>query len=187
VKEHAFELISRFDPSDDGEAVKSRDLIVALLADSTHPFSRDQYTPGHITCTGLVFNGSGDSILLVHHLRLNRWLLPGGHVEPEDATLADAAKREVLEETGASLDLAFEAMLVNVDVHPIPPKKLEPLHLHHDLIFVFRAAGESTVCSPESREVRWCGLDEFDSYALPRPIRRALATAKAKHPNRLTA
>jgi len=165
-------VVSAFDPHSDGEAVKSRELILALLRSAPEPFSRHTYTPGHITCTGAVLNPSRDKLLLVHHRRLDRWLLPGGHVEREDRTPEDSARREVLEETGAELS-ASHGVLLNVDVHAIPPKKSEPLHLHHDLIWGFQALREDLVCSEESRAVVWCGLQEFDRYDLPLPIRRA--------------
>ena len=55
-----------------------------LLECSPEPFSRDQFVPGHITCTGLVIAPDRDGILLIHHRRLDRWLLPGGHVEAAD-------------------------------------------------------------------------------------------------------
>jgi hypothetical protein len=63
--------------------------------------------------------------------------------------------------------------LVGVDVHPIPPGRGEPLHLHHDLIFAFQAASLETECSEESRALAWCRAEEFDRYGLPMPIRRA--------------
>jgi 8-oxo-dGTP pyrophosphatase MutT (NUDIX family) len=156
----------------DGEAKKSRELILMLLEHSPAPFSRSQFTPGHITCTGLVLDPGGERILLVHHRRLERWLLPGGHVEPEDAEIQDAARREVVEETGALLATGIPP-LVGTDVHGIPPKRGEPFHLHHDLIFFFRAvAGEFRV-SEESRAVAWCAASEFDRYDVPGNVRRA--------------
>jgi hypothetical protein len=66
---------------------KSRELILALLQYTPAPFSRDQFHPGHVTCTALVLHPDGKRILLVHHHRLRRWLLPGGHVEESDGTL----------------------------------------------------------------------------------------------------
>jgi 8-oxo-dGTP pyrophosphatase MutT (NUDIX family) len=157
----------------DGALMKSRELITDLLDHSPEPLSRRQFTPGHITCTGLVLHPSLDSVLLVHHLRLNRWLLPGGHVESEDATLQQAARREVLEETSADLSREFESFLIGVDVHGIPPKRGEPLHLHHDFIFGFKARSDAVACSPESREVAWCAVNEFDRYDVPSNVRLA--------------
>ena len=165
-------LVNGFSDSTDGDSLKSRDLVLLLLEHTPAPFSRNQFTPGHITATGLVLAPDGEQILLVHHRRLDRWLLPGGHIEPEDATGADAARREVIEETGATL-AAGDALLVGIDVHGIPPRKREPYHLHHDLIFFFRAAFEGIQVSPESRDVAWCHPRDFDRYAIPGNIRRA--------------
>jgi 8-oxo-dGTP pyrophosphatase MutT (NUDIX family) len=169
-------LLQEFVSNGDGEAVKSRELIIALLSLSPDPFSRDIYTPGHITGTGVVLSPKRRRVLLVHHARLNRWLLPGGHVEPGDASVGATARREVLEETGARLS-GQPARLVGVDVHPIPANSREPLHLHHDLIFAFRAESKDCQCSEESRDLAWCRFDEFDRYELPASIRRSVLRA----------
>jgi 8-oxo-dGTP pyrophosphatase MutT (NUDIX family) len=162
----------------DGEALKSRELIRMLLAVSPEPFSRRQFTPGHITCTGLVFSPDGGRLLLVQHRRLNRWLLPGGHVGPEDASIADAARREAVEETGADLAPDPAPPLISMDVHGIPPRRAEPYHLHHDLVFLFRARGEGLQVSEESRAVTWCAPAEFDHYDVPGNVRRAWSRMK---------
>lgn len=156
---------------DDGAAVKSLELILHLLEHSPDPFSREQFTPGHITCSGMVIAPDGKRVLLVHHRRLARWLLPGGHVEPGDATVADAARREVTEETGAILDSS--AVLAGADVHGIPAKGHEPYHLHHDLLFRFQALREDFQVSDESHAVAWCTPAEFERYAIPHNVRRA--------------
>jgi 8-oxo-dGTP pyrophosphatase MutT (NUDIX family) len=172
-------LLRHFDPTDDGEAAKSKELVQALLARSPEPFSRRQFNPGHITCTGLVLSPGQDRILLVLHRRLQRWLLPGGHVEPDDPLIGDAGRREVVEETGAILRADSPPLLVGVDVHGIPPRRDEPFHLHHDLIFRFQAASDAFHTSEEVREVAWCPAAEFDRYQLPGSIRRSYARALA--------
>src|SRR5271165_1435044 len=95
-------VIEDFDPGMDGLARKSRELILDLLRQTNAPFSRHQFTPGHITCTALVLHPDRSpdrpKVLFMHHHRLHRWLLPGGHVEESDASLAAAAAREAAEE-----------------------------------------------------------------------------------------
>ena len=171
-------LLQGFDPADDGEAAKSKDLVLALLASSPEPFSRRQFNPGHTTCTGLVLSPEQDRILLVLHRRLQRWLLPGGHVEPDDPLIGDAGRREVVEETGAILRADPAPLLVGVDVHGIPSRRAEPFHLHHDLIFRFHAVSDAFQASEEVREVAWCSDAEFDRYQLPGSIRRSYARAR---------
>ena len=160
------------DPSD-GPALKSRELVLMLLECSPAPFSREHFTPGHITCTGLVLAADGERILLVHHRRLDRWLLPGGHVEPDDAAIGDAARREVIEETAVALVASPAPPLCGLDVHGIPAKGREPYHLHHDLLFHFQAETGELQVSSESHAVAWCSPAEFDRYALPGNVRRA--------------
>ncbi|HYO81280.1 MAG TPA: NUDIX domain-containing protein [Bryobacteraceae bacterium] len=170
------ELLRRTRFDHDGEAVKSSELTLALLNWSPAPFSRKTYQPGHLTCTGVVLNPAMTHFLLVHHRRLDRWLLPGGHVEDEDRTPACTARREVLEETGAELDGA-QGLLVGCDVHAIPSRSREPMHLHHDLIFAFQAHSGNSSCSPESRAVVWRNVQQTSD--LPLPIKRSVDRALA--------
>jgi 8-oxo-dGTP pyrophosphatase MutT (NUDIX family) len=174
-------LVRAFDDPLDGQALKSCELILLLLEHSPDPFSRHHFTPGHITSTGLVLAPDGDRILLVHHRRLNRWLLPGGHVEPDDATLAGAARREVLEETGAILLPDPSVRLIGADVHGIPSHGREPYHLHHDLLFLFLATSDALQVSPESHAVTWCAPAEFDRYDVPANVRRAWRRVLARY------
>ena len=172
-------LVRAFADSSDCAAMKSRELVLLLVAHAATPFSRRQFVPGHITCTGLVVSPNAERLLLVHHRRLDRWLLPGGHVEPEDASLRDAARREVIEETGALVASGGASGLIGVDVHGIPGKGDEPFHLHHDLMFLFHAQAEDCRASHESRAVAWCGAAEFDRYAVPHNVRRAWSRVKS--------
>ncbi len=171
----ALALVRAFSPSPEEE--KSRELILALLECSATPFSRDQFEPGHITCTAAVLHPDGNRVLLMHHHRHQRWLLPGGHVEDDDVTLSDAAKREAIEETAVRIAAASAGTLAGMDVHGIPSRKREPFHLHHDLIFSFNANSEEFAVTEEAPKVAWCGLDEFARYGLPSSITRAVERA----------
>ena len=170
----ALALVRAFHASPEEE--KSRELIVNLLVLTSAPFSRDQFHPGHITCTAVVVHPAGDRVLLMHHHRHQRWLLPGGHVEPDDATLADAARREAIEETAVAI-AATAPILAGMDVHAIPARKGEPYHLHHDLIFGFTAESDRFAITDEAPRVTWCGAGEFARYDLAPSIIRAARRA----------
>jgi len=178
----ALALVRAFSPSPEEE--KSHELILALLELTEEPFSRTQFRPGHITCTALVLHPDGRHVLLMHHHRHQRWLLPGGHVEESDAVLSDAAKREAIEETAVRIDGSIgapgTAALAGMDVHGIPSRKREPFHLHHDLIFAFHANSEDFALTAEAPQIAWCGIDEFDRYHLPPSITRAVERALEK-------
>jgi 8-oxo-dGTP pyrophosphatase MutT (NUDIX family) len=165
-------VVRTFSDPADGQAFKSQELILSLLKCSPDPFTRRQFTPGHITCTGLVLAPDRERLLLVHHRRLDRWLLPGGHVESEDAEIWDAARREVIEETGAILAPDPHPPLAGLDVHGIPSNSREPYHLHHDIVFHFRALSDELRLSRESRAVAWCAPADFERYGLPGNVRR---------------
>jgi 8-oxo-dGTP pyrophosphatase MutT (NUDIX family) len=168
----AADTAREFSDHSDGAALKSRELVMMLLESTPEPFSRDQFTPGHVTCTGLVLAPDGERLLLVHHRRLDRWLLPGGHIEPDDATLGDAARREVVEETGVLLESGVPP-LIGIDVHGIPGRGREPYHLHHDLLFLFHATSEDVRLSDESHAIVWCGPAEFERFDVPGNVRCA--------------
>jgi 8-oxo-dGTP pyrophosphatase MutT (NUDIX family) len=174
----ALALVRAFHASPEEE--KSRELILSLLEFTPAPFSRDQFHPGHITCTALVLHPNGRQFLLMHHHRHRRWLLPGGHVEGSDVTLGDAARREAIEETEVQIESMGSGRLTGMDVHAIPARKGEPVHLHHDLIFVFSAISEVFALTEEAPQVAWCGPDELARYHLPSSIVRAAARALEK-------
>ncbi|MFJ9613477.1 NUDIX domain-containing protein [Streptomyces noursei] len=99
---------------------------------------------GHVTCGAIVVDPLG-RILHVLHLASGKVLPPGGHTEPEDDSLAEAALRELHEETGIPPQAVtpwpgHEAVPFDIDIHDIDarPSKGEPGHQHFDLRFLFR-------------------------------------------------
>jgi len=125
--------------------------------------------------------------LLIHHVKLNRWLQPGGHADGQ-SDVAAVALREVQEETGLNqLELVRESGLLiplDVDVHRIPPRLdgdrsvVEDAHEHHDIRFLMVAApGQNLVRSSESNDVRWFDHDEVPRVANEESVLRMLRKA----------
>jgi 8-oxo-dGTP pyrophosphatase MutT (NUDIX family) len=125
----------------------------------------------------VVFAPGRDRVLLMHHHRHKRWLLPGGHVEADDAALSVTAAREAAEET--AVRIAKTIGLVSMDVHAIPARKHkhEPYHLHHDLIFAFEADSDAMSSSEEAPEVAWAQPADLARYRLQHSIAHALVRA----------
>lgn len=114
--------------------------------------------PGHITASAVVLSSSGSEVLLTLHPRVGAWLQLGGHCEPSDATLADAALREATEESGIA-GLAISPVPVHVDVHPITCSLGVPTR-HFDVRFAVRAPADAKpVRSDESLDLRWWPVD----------------------------
>jgi len=170
----ACSLIESFDPGPDGLARKSRELTLALLRQTNAPFSRHQFAPGHVTSTALVFHPDGGKVLFMYHHRLQRWLLPGGHVEESDASLALTAAREAQEETLVEIDGGWAARLAGMDVHGIPAKPTEPFHLHHDLIWRFRALTAEIAVTDEAPSVLWAEEADWDRLEVADSIRNSI-------------
>lgn len=74
-------------------------------------------SPAHLTASALIVCAQRDKVLLVLHGKAGRWLQMGGHCEPEDQSLAQAALREATEESGIH-GLRLSEAPVRLDRHP---------------------------------------------------------------------
>lgn len=113
---------------------------------------------GHLTASAVVLDSTGTQVLLTLHPRVGRWLQLGGHCEPSDASLAEAALREATEESGMS-GLVIGETPVHLDVHPITCSLGVPTR-HFDVRYVVHAPpGAKPVRSEESHDLRWWPVD----------------------------
>jgi 8-oxo-dGTP pyrophosphatase MutT (NUDIX family) len=156
------------------DEIGAHEAMLELLAAVDSPFDREVFSPGHFTASGFVVSPPLDAVLLVHHRRLERWLQPGGHVDPGDVSAEDAARREIEEETGIG-GLERIGRLIDIDVHAIPARHDEPAHRHFDLRFGYRAAQEVPTPADEVRDARWVPFDRVATYDVDESVRRGLA------------
>ncbi|WP_414168449.1 NUDIX hydrolase [Streptoverticillium reticulum] len=150
--------------------------ILDLLDDGADLASRKEFR-GHATAGAILARPDG-RILHIHHLALDNWLLPGGHLEAQDDTLLEAALRELTEETGIPVEAvsAAEDRPVHIDVHSIPANdaKGEPAHQHIDFRFFFRTT--ATVHQLQAEEVDDAAWRDAEALADER-LRRRVAAA----------
>ncbi|MFI6819290.1 NUDIX hydrolase [Nonomuraea sp. NPDC050328] len=130
-------------------------LLQALDDPSAGDLASRSTFPLHVTASAAARNDRGQ-VLMIHHRVLDRWLLPGGHVEPGDVSLYGAALRELEEETGIPWRHAVSPPAgiiapVDLDIHEIPanPAKGEPAHWHADFRFAFWATTDEVVIQAE--------------------------------------
>lgn len=128
------------------------------------------------TATGYVVNQDHTRMLMIFHKTLECWLPPGGHVDPDEYP-ADAALREVLEETGVrarhvkpgALDLELDAptevqlptpLAMAAQLIPESPKDVE--HIHMDAMYLLVADDHADLAALESEvhDVRWFSKNE---------------------------
>lgn len=104
-----------------------------------------------------------DQVLLLWHRKLQMWLPPGGHIEPNELP-DDAATREVREEAGLEVELVGErGLAVQRPRQLIRPAGLQveaigPGHEHIDLIYFARLidpAKAEAVGNAESEAIDW--------------------------------
>ena len=165
--------------------------------------------PKHLTSSVFVFRRFTDGWRtgLIRHPRLHKMMIPGGHVEPEE-TSAEAALREVAEETGLAVTLvsppaapvpdgyrgrrvALPWWIAEYQVKP--DNHLDVAHVHVDHLYVALADGTpppGAGLPGAAHQFGWYaagdlpGLDMFDDARL---LARLLLTGLADGADATTA
>ena len=136
-------------------------------------------TTRHFTATGFVVHD--DSIALHWHPKVEAWLPPGGHIEPNEDPV-QAVLREIEEETGLTAEVVSTAHSIGLDY---PSQVTAPFtimvedihdpvdgyHQHIDMIYFCRLAGPA---EPLNDGWRWIskghladGLPLDNGHSLP--------------------
>ncbi len=124
--------------------------------------------------TVYVFDKTGTNCLMLKHKKLQKWLPPGGKIDPNE--LPDtAAIRECLEETGVKIKLIGEKTPVTgglirpdgIQLNTIIPNELD----HIDLIYLAQPEQDTELVlnQREAEEVKWIPIQEvlannFDTF-----------------------
>ncbi|KAF0846267.1 NUDIX hydrolase [Nocardia caishijiensis] len=152
----ATELLTSWKPPTDADSAL-REAMLAFLGSAPRGCLRE-HAPGHITASAIVLSHDRREVLLTLHPRVGRWIQLGGHCEPGDDTVADAALREAVEESGIP-DLTPVPGLYGAQAHPITCSLGVPTR-HLDLLFeVIAPPGAVPVRSSESTDLRWWPVD----------------------------
>lgn len=145
----------------DGGQESLRDAFLAHLTTQADGLTRACF-PDHLTAGLLVLSADRSQVLLNLHRKAGRWFAFGGHIEPDDPTLADAALREGTEESGLT-GLAIDPRPVHLDLHTVEFCDPRGPVRHLDVRFTALApeigpqTGEcpTPAISDESIDVRW--------------------------------
>jgi 8-oxo-dGTP pyrophosphatase MutT (NUDIX family) len=149
----------------DGSGREYRQRFLDLLSDQPAAVRADN--PGaHITASAMIISADLESVFLVLHRRIERWVQVGGHCEPGDASVAAAAMREAWEESGIE-GLLLNPVPIDLDIHEVNCR--HGASLHYDIRFgVLAPPGARATLSAESSDVGW-----FAAGALPKPLATA--------------
>jgi 8-oxo-dGTP pyrophosphatase MutT (NUDIX family) len=166
-------------PLDAEEAAMQTDMITFLDRYVDSLFRTQQL--GHFTASGWVVDLATQSVLLIHHRKLDRWLQPGGHADG-DADLLAVAQREVFEETGLQTTPLTDGIF-DLDIHEIPQRGDVPTHLHLDVRYLLTPVEGATLqLNHEVKAARWVPLHQVGNLSQERSLMRMVDKSLAQMP-----
>ena len=129
-----------------------------------------------VFCVTTYVTDAKNRFVLLLHRKLNKWVPPGGKIDPHE-TPEEAALRECYEETGLNVELVGKKPLIEgvmmpplgVQLNTVIPGERD----HIDLIYQGRASSKSnlTLSTREAKDIGWFSyqevleLDTFPSVA----------------------
>ena len=170
------------------EALIVNDFVEKAIKNGQNPCDRS-CLQGHITTSAIVLDLYSSSAAMIHHIKHDKWLFPGGHCEPEDKSLYAASIREACEELGLKysdiLRMIFGLEHKNVeydqntpfdiDIHTIPfdTKTSTPEHIHYDFRYLMTADLSKVMIN--QAEVKGFKIVPVESSEFPARIRERLS------------
>lgn len=146
-------LLGKYNPSYPEEII-AKERMISFINKNHNCFDRE-LEQGHITGSGWLLNKNGDKALLMHHMKLDKWLQPGGHADGNSDILAVAIK-EAQEESGINAIEAVDGSIFDVDIHAIPENSKDKAHFHYDVRFLLQVKSDEELSNNgESKELRW--------------------------------
>ena len=135
----------------------------------------------HFTASAFVFDPAFVRILLCFHGKGRFWVQFGGHIEPDDEDLAEAALREAREESGVDDVTLVSRHPIDLDRHELSAG-FGWCTAHWDVGFAATAAADAVpTVSDESVDVAWFDVDELPEsvpHGFVTRVRRARDVAR---------
>jgi 8-oxo-dGTP pyrophosphatase MutT (NUDIX family) len=173
----AVAALTRWSPPDDEQRNLAAEYL-AHLAEHPDGLTRECH-PNHLTASTLVVDQARERVLLNLHRKYEIWVQFGGHCEPDDRCLHEAALREAVEESGISTLRLVDDLPVQLSTHEVRCGPVRPSH-HLDVRYVAEApTGAVCAVSDESLDVAWFAPDALPEGLEP-PLRALISRALAR-------
>ncbi|WP_230674115.1 NUDIX hydrolase [Rathayibacter sp. Leaf248] len=158
-----------------------RDEYLAFLAEHGEGALERSLGPEHITASCFVLSPELDRVLLCFHGKGRFWVQLGGHIEPGDASVADAALREAREESGVASLAPLGSLPLDLDRHGLGGG-FGRCSRHWDIGYGAIADPSSlVVVSDESEDVAWFPVDALPEEVPPGFAGRLAGAVRAAH------
>lgn len=122
----------------------------------------------NLLCVTVYIRNDNNQFVMLHHRKLNKWVPPGGKVDPHEIP-DEAAIRECKEETGLDVELVGE-------LTPCEGGLLRPYGIqyniikqdelaHYDLIYLAKPKEKQdfTISQREAHNIGWYSIEEIKS------------------------
>lgn len=136
-----------------------------LKADGESDICYRKTLPGHMTASSFVVAQDTQTLAMVKHRLLGKYLQPGGHLELGESPF-QAAQRELFEETGLLADdmcylpLIVDDMVIprHIAIYRMPENsaKKEPAHIHYDCQYLFVMPDELAIRIDPEESTTFC-------------------------------
>jgi 8-oxo-dGTP pyrophosphatase MutT (NUDIX family) len=132
-----------------------------------------------IVTGGLIRNKDGKLLLTISPKWSDKWVVPGGHIDPGESIL-EATKRELEEETGLKVNpikiFYFGELINSSEFH-------RPAHFIYFTCLFETSDTEVKLQKDELSAFRWVTLAEAFQLDLCEPTKLALNTYREQQPN----
>jgi 8-oxo-dGTP pyrophosphatase MutT (NUDIX family) len=163
----ALAVLTAWAPPDPGQR-RTRDRFVGFLDEHGAAAVDRDLRVGHLTASTVMLDAAAEQALLTLHPLIGQWVQLGGHVEPGETSMAQAAAREAHEESGIAGAL-LDPVPIGLDWHAVTCRDSDGGRgpsSHLDVTYVAVAPpGAAPVRSDESLDLAWFPVDALPEGA----------------------
>jgi 8-oxo-dGTP pyrophosphatase MutT (NUDIX family) len=123
--------------------------------------TREENPVSHFCCYFLPYNADEGKVFLVYHKKAEKWLAPGGHIEPNEST-GQTLNREISEELGVQHFFDMEPLPFLLTTTAIDNAN-QSCKEHLDIWFLMKTDGDNfKIDFSEFQDAKWVDFAEAE-------------------------